>query len=388
MSTYISSDANRFYVGVESEYGIAQTVDASNRFPAKWLHAQQRIQVGRRFDKTGTRTFWGSSPDGKRITAFEVQTYLTSWAGSVPSYGALFQAALGAPPHLGTQLTIAAVQGTTQFQSSAPHGLSPGCGVSYSNEIRFVTGVPDAQTLSINAPFAQMLQVGGTLSACVTYMPGALPGSLSLYDYWDPVTAVSRLVVGAAVDEMNVQINGDFHEFTFNGPAADLLDSVNFTARSSGLTSFPSEPSVSPVEYTMVPGHLGQVWLGGPADQFFTLTAASIELKNNISVRNNEFGSSQPLAISAGQREVSTRFVLIARDDAQTLALYSAARQRSPLPMMLQLGQRQGQMMGIFMQSVVPELPIYDDSQPRLQWEFNNSLAQGISNDEIFIAFG
>jgi hypothetical protein len=54
---------------------------------------------------------------------------------------------------------------------------------------------------------------------------------------------------------------------------------------------------------------------------------------------------------------------------------------------MVQLGQQQGQIMGIFMQKVVPEIPVYDDSQPRLQWQFNNNLAQGISNDEIFIAF-
>jgi hypothetical protein len=104
-------------------------------------------------------------------------------------------------------------------------------------------------------------------------------------------------------------------------------------------------------------------------------------------MRNPEYGSAYPRGISAGEREVLLDFTLLAQDDAQTTSLYAAAKQRNPIPAMLQLGQQQGQIMGIFMQQVVPEIPVYDDSQPRLQWQFNNNLAQGISNDEIFIAF-
>jgi hypothetical protein len=387
MSTYISSNANRFYVGLESSYGKAQSVGSAQRFPAKWVRAQQKTQIGHRFDKTGTRTYLGSSPEGRRHTAFEVQTYLTSWEGSTPSYGSLFQAALGSAPRQGADAVISGVQGTAQFQTASAHGLSMGCGIAYGNEVRFVTAVPDAQTITINAPFANTPQVGNTLAACTTYAPGTTLSSLSLYDYWDPITTVSRLLVGATVDEMKLKINGDFHEFSFSGPAADLLDSTNFRTGSSGLTAFPAEPAVLANQYAVVPGHLGEIWLGGPANQFFTLTGASIEMRNNISLRNNEFGSSLPLGFSAGQRELSTSFTLMAQDDAQTLALYSAANERVPVPMMLQLGQRPGQMMAVFMQNVVPEIPIYDDSNPRLEWDFNNNLAQGVSDDEIFIAF-
>jgi hypothetical protein len=104
-------------------------------------------------------------------------------------------------------------------------------------------------------------------------------------------------------------------------------------------------------------------------------------------MRSAEYGSSYPRGISTGEREVLLDFKLLAQDDAETVALYAAAKQRSPIPAMLQLGQQQGQIMGIFMQQVVPEIPVYDDSQPRLQWQFNNNMAQGVSNDEIFIAF-
>jgi len=75
-------------------------------------------------------------------------------------------------------------------------------------------------------------------------------------------------------------------------------------------------------------------------------------------------------------------------DDAATQALYQAARQRSPMPAMLQLGNQQGQMFGLYLQSVIPEVPEYDDSHVRLQWKFSDSRAQGTVDDEIYVAFG
>jgi hypothetical protein len=299
----------------------------------------------------------------------------------------LFQAALGAPPSANSGLTIASVAGLVQFQTAAAHGLSVGAGVSFGNEVRFVSAIVDSGTFSINAPFSTPPKPGSVLSACVTYAPGTALPSVTIYDYWDPVSAVGRCLVGAAVDVLNVSVNGDFHEFSFAGPAADLLDSSTFTPGTAGLASYPVEPSLSTFDYSLVPGHLGQVWLGAPASQFFTLTGASIEVKNNIAMRNSEYGSSYPLAVTPGNREVISRFALLAQDDAQTTALYAAAKARVPMPMMLQLGQCQGQTMGIYMPQVVPELPMYTDSEPRLEWEFQNNLAQGLSNDEIYIAF-
>jgi hypothetical protein len=81
-------------------------------------------------------------------------------------------------------------------------------------------------------------------------------------------------------------------------------------------------------------------------------------------------------------------FSLYQQDDSITPALYQAARQRSPIPVMLQLGQQQGQMFGLYMQNVIPEVPEFDDSDKRQQWHFVNCRAQGVLNNEIFVAFG
>lgn len=43
MSSYISSNANRFYVALESAYGQAAPVTAANRFPAVRLSVKQAL---------------------------------------------------------------------------------------------------------------------------------------------------------------------------------------------------------------------------------------------------------------------------------------------------------------------------------------------------------
>src|SRR5438105_2365177 len=263
MANYISSNANRFYVAIEASYGQAASVSAAGRFPAVRLQAHQLLETGKRQDKTGTRTFLGTSKDARRQTAFQARTYLTSWNGlTEPSYGPLFQAALGAPARLSSGLVIASLQSSIGLQTTAPHGLSSGSGILFGNEIRFVTGVPDAFTVVVNAPFSTTPVAGAGLTPAITYsLSSALP-SLTLYDYWDPITAVSRIVTGAGVSSLEVSVNGDYHEYIFNGPAADILDSSSFSAGMAGLSSFPAEPNSQGFDYSIVPGHLGQVWLG------------------------------------------------------------------------------------------------------------------------------
>jgi hypothetical protein len=75
-------------------------------------------------------------------------------------------------------------------------------------------------------------------------------------------------------------------------------------------------------------------------------------------------------------------------DDSATPALYQAARQVSPTSAMLQLGQQQGELFGVYMKSVVPQVPQFDDSDQRQQWQFQTCRAQGSVDDEIFVAFG
>jgi hypothetical protein len=389
MPSYISSNANRFYTALESTFGVVASITAADRIPAVKLGIRQQLDGGQRRDKTGSRTFGGTPAGVRRRTDFDLQTYLTSWdkSAAAPAYGPLFQSALGAAPQrfAGGMVASASAQGNIQF--AAAHGLSAGQGVSSGGEVRFVAAIVDANTVQVNAPFTTLPAAGSMLSATVTYQPATELPSVSLFDYWSPSTAVQRILQGATVDQMEIAINGDFHQFRFTGLAKDLLDSATFDGPVGQLQAYPPEPAIAAFDYSIVPGHLGQAWLGVSPTKFCTITGGSVVVKNELAARSREFGNCAPKAFAPGGRTVTAAFDLYSMDSAATTELYEAARQGSPITVMFQLGQVDGQVVGVYLKSVVPEVPEFDDSDNRLQWKFRASRAQGTIDDEISVAF-
>lgn len=388
--SYILSNDNRFYVALEQSYGAAATIGASNRIPAVKLTTKQQTEKVQRSDKTGSRTFPGI-PSGLRLqTSFGLKIYMANWAdpGVLPPYDPLFQACLGGSALQSAGGTVASTSGSSTIVFSAAHGLTPGGAVTSGGEIRFVTVVVNATTLQLNAPFSVTPNASSQTGPTTLYQTTENLSSVTLFDYWSPSTAVQRVLAGMAVDTLSIKVNGDFHEFDFSGQAQDMVDTASFQSGQFGLSTFPAEPSVSPINYSIIPGNLGQVWLGSSPTRFLTLTNATVTFANNLELRASEFGAILPSTIAPGQRTVSVSFSLYEMDDAGTAALYQAARQRSPISVMMQLGQQQGELFGIYMQSVVPEVPAFDDSDKRLQWQFQSSRAQGSVNDEIYVAFG
>jgi hypothetical protein len=392
MASYISSNANRFYTALESAYGQTPSITAANRIPALKLTVRQQLEVTDRKDKTGSRTFTGLPAGGRRQTSFEVRTLLTNWqqGASSPSYGPLFQAALGATPAYFAGGTAATTTGNGRLAFAAPHGLSANQAVTSGGEIRFVAAVVDTQTVQLNVPFTVPPAVGAPVGAALSYTPTTELPSVGIFDYWDPATATQRLLCGGAVDQMEIDLNGDYHEFRFSGQAQDVVDSTSFGSSSIGtvqLQSFPAEPALEAFDYTIVPGNLGQAWMGTSPTQLFTVTSASVLLKNGLDARSREFGSSLPMAISPGTRSVGATFELYSQDDSSTQGLYQAARQQAPISVMFQLGEIQGQLVGVYLPSVIPVVPEFDDSKNRLQWKFRSSRAQGTVDNEIAVAF-
>jgi hypothetical protein len=272
---------------------------------------------------------------------------------------------------------------------TAPHGLVLGQAIATTTEIRFVAAIGDPTHIILNAPFRTVPAVGTVLQGTVTYTPATNLPSVSIFDYWSPVTAVQRLLRGAVVNDMEITVNGDFHEFQFTGPAQDVLDSGSFSSGQAGLTSYPAEPASASFDYSIVPGNLGEAWLGTTPSQFCTLTSATVALKNNIDLRAREFGCcGLPRGVAPGRREVTVAFEIFGMDDAATEGLYQAARQESPISVMFQLGRASGQMMAVYLQSVIPAVPEFVDTLNRQQWKFRPSRAQGTIDNEIQVAFG
>jgi hypothetical protein len=388
--SYILSNDNRFYVALEQTYGNAATVTATNRISAVALSIKQQTEKIQRKDKTGSRTFVGNPSGLRSDTSFELKSYMTNWADPtvLPAHGPLFEACLGSAAAVSAGGTVAGLPSATQVAFAAAHGLSPGQAVTSGGEIRFVSAIVDNFTVQLQAPFTVSPAISSATGPTAVYQPAEVLNSVTIYDYWSPGTAVQRILSGAALDKLTLKVNGDFHEFDFSGQAQDVVDSSSFEGSQAGLSAFPAEPTVAPINYSIIPGHLGQVWLGSVPNRFFTLTAAQITLDNNIDLREREFGTILPSAISPGLRSVTLDFSLYQQDNTATQALYQAARQKSPISVMIQLGQQQGQLFGMYMTSVIPQVPEFSDTETRQQWQFQNCRAQGSVDDELFVAFG
>ncbi|HEV2688471.1 MAG TPA: hypothetical protein VGV35_07945, partial [Bryobacteraceae bacterium] len=212
---YISSNDNRFYVGLEPSYGNAATVVAANRIAAVKLTTKQKTENVQRKDKTGSRTFAGNPSGMRRETSFELKTYMTSWADqtSQPGHGPLFQSCLGNAAMLSGGGAVASMPDPTKIAFSAPHGLVPGQAISIGGEIRFVAAIVDDHTVQLNAPLTAAQAGGAQTGPTATYSPAKDLKSVSIFDYWSPGTAVQRILCGAALDKLTVKVNGDFHEF-------------------------------------------------------------------------------------------------------------------------------------------------------------------------------
>jgi hypothetical protein len=389
MACYISSNDNRFYAAIEQQYGTVAAVTAADRFPGVSLRAAQSNDIPRRRDKTGTRTWQGMTGTPRRRTSFALETYLVSReeAGQAPGYGPMIQAALGGAQRTPAALQVASANSTT-ITTTASHGLSEGMAVTFGGEIRVVAATPDGQSMVLAAPFTTTPGTGSMLGATVSFGPAKQLPSVSLYDCWSPTGSVQRLLRGTAVDKMEIRVNSDFHEIGFAGIAADLLDSASFETGQGGLTQFPAEPMLGELNYSPVPGHLGQAWVGVGPSRFHTVTAAQITVENNLETRRNEFGMIDPLCLVVGERVVSVEFELYSRDDASFNELYQAARQRSPVSCFMQLGEVEGELCGVYVKSFVPEVPEFIDDENRLRWRFKASRAQGAAEDEIYVTFG
>ena len=150
------------------------------------------MATGRR-DKTGSRTFAGLPNTIRRDTSFQLSTFMTEWTNqtAAPTQGPLFQAALGATPLLYTGGTVASVTSQTELQFTGPHGLTPGQAMTSGGDIRFVAAVANTRQYSSTLRSRSRRRRERRSAPTMTYTLAEDLPSVSIFDYWDPSTAVA-----------------------------------------------------------------------------------------------------------------------------------------------------------------------------------------------------
>lgn len=386
---YISVIDNRHYVSLEQQFGAVSIPATSNRVPLQSMDLSQRFHIPKRKDKSGSRSFIGSGAPLREEARFHAKGYLyPTTIGSTSPVRPLIEAAMGGPTLSFNGGLVDSALDSTHFRFVAPHGLAPGQALSFGGELRFVRAIVDPFTVETNAPYTQLPGASTTFGPTTTFTLGRDLPSISLFDYWGGQSGLHRIATGAVVDVMKVGLNGDFHDLEFQGPASRILDSASFAGGMGGLSVFPDEPAIQTFGNSPVPGHLGQVWFGSTLSRFHSVTGATARVSNNVAMRTREFGSVNARAFVPGERSIGLKFSIFQEDTTATRDLYLAARSRLPIQVMLQLGQQATQLLSVYMKSVVPVIPSYDEGDARVEWTFEDASAQGQADDELYIAIG
>ncbi|MBZ2184779.1 MAG: hypothetical protein K7J46_08695 [Bryobacter sp.] len=344
-----------------------------------------RKQLFRR-DKTGFRSESPVLGPQRELLEFNLESYGTGWSGSTskPAIAPLLESGMGNAMAIGATLKVSAAS-SVNVTLQADANLTIGMGLAFGAEIRFVASIAGPRDFTLNAPFSVQLAPASDLQVCANLAPGDAVRPLSILDTWAPAQAVQRLVSGAVTDQMRIRVNNDFLEVETRGYATSLYDNVSGVG---GVNfQFPDPPPAAQSAISApIAGHLGQVWIGSPASRFCTLTQAEVRIENNIEPRTDEFGCYETKGFVLGRRKVSLDLTLFERNDLISQVLYSSATLNQPLSVMLQMGTQPGSLFAIYLPAVLFPVPAFNDSQPRLLWQFRNALALGAANDEVFLA--
>lgn len=387
MSCYINSTNERLYCALESEYGTAAALTPADRVSFRSLKvAEETIRTARK-DKTGSRTRFAPHPEIRSENQFDLSCYFPGRdpVNPVDAMTNLVESALGGLRTSTTGLVVSAVGSSPASVSFAsPHGLVSGQGLRFGGEMRFVNTVSDANTVLLSAAFGAGLQAGSVLGTSVTLYPGDKPKSVTFGDYWTPSGTLDRVLAGSVIDEMEIALNSDFHGARFRGVTREVVTATAFDAGSTGLATFPAEASSGYQSFQLVPGHVGRLFIGGI--EFFLLSL-SLKLGNQVDAKAREFGLRVAPCYSADLREVEIQFSLYANTSSAVSNLHAIARTRQETDLTIQLGNKAGQLVGIHVPRFVPEIPEVSDADSRAVMSYPSSLAYGVMNDEITIAF-
>ncbi len=387
MSCYINTTGERLYGAIEQAYGTARSLVGTDRLSFRRLALTERTKRAERRDKTGTRTRFAPHPELRTENRFDLDCYFAGRdpANPVDGVSNLVEATLGGVRSTWNGLTVTDVGGGGMVVSfNAVHNLQQGQAIRFQGQIRFVKTVNSSTTVTVSAPFGAGFQVGSVTGKTITMWPGEKPKAVTMGNYWSPTGTLDRVLAGCVVNEMAVALNSDFHGAAFRGTVREVASVTGFDAGSTGLSGFPMEPINPTQAFQLVPGHVGRLFLGGV--EYFLLDL-NLRILNNADTSTREFGMSLAPCYSADLREVSLQFQLYAATDAAVNQLHVLARQRQETDLTIQLGNQAGQLVGIHVPRFVPEIPDMNEADSRVVMSYPRSMAYGVSNDEISIAF-
>ncbi len=382
---YIQSASNRIFVRRESDSNDLLEMTTAELAPALQFEYRSEREQLLREDKNGLRSRMAVTGPVRETHQFFMKYYGTGWSGEGRNaVSALTESALWNSAVETTAVEVIAAAGN-QVSLASGSNLGIGSALGYGGEIRFIEAVLSQSDYQLNAPFSIGIGPGAILETCLTWQPGDVPQRLAILDEWAPSNAVKRLFKGAVVDRLKIGVNNEFLEMEAYGYAQKMFDNIASNYPEGQL--FPTAPVAHSTNWSQpIPGHLGQVLIGQQDGRLCALTAAEIEIDNNVEARSNEFGCYETKNFVPGKRKVTVSISVYQRTDEMSRYIYDKASRNEPVSVMIQMGNQPGSLFAAYLPSVLFPTPEFDDSKARLVWRFSSGMAIGGVNDEIFLA--
>lgn len=378
--TLVSGRRGQVYAALESTFGTSPghaATDAIRHLAVKLQRnafnradsPEKKWGPGRttRFDREETAD-WSLEallrPSGTLNTLAEASEILEAGFGS-KSNTTLSTTVSASPTPTATGCTVASATGLAKHQAI----LVVVSGVKYLRFLTDVTG--SALTWAPALPAAPA--TGAALKGVCTYrLSTDLALSLAIAHYLHSDTTHSRLATGAVVDRLAF-------DFARN-------DEARFSA--SGPCKTVTTPAASkPAAFTTVGGNppsglTGQCYIGAAAYKMLKLNA---EITNGLRLRYT-FGSATPIEIlPRGRRLVTLGLDALVADES---VIYDNAESGTTVPVMLQQGFTEGNIVGLYAPLVDFDIPSPDDGDDEPTWPFKGVCLESADqqNDEVILA--
>lgn len=203
-------------------------------------------------------------------------------------------------------------------------------------------------------------------STSVTYNLNSASKAVQLWRFRQPSTIMQQMGLGCVIQELSFNFEQQANaKFTANGTCWNVLDSKNFstevTLGKGGLTSFPAEPGSPTSAGDPVNGLTGTATLDG--DTTVQIKSATVRMSTAIEIPSDRLFGGQ--FGTAPERDILGVYVdlsIIDEDTAAVTALYTKARARTKIPILLEAGSVAGsRILWTLGNCLLPE-PALDDS--------------------------
>jgi len=304
--------------------------------------------------------------------------YPSGTINTVPDLDFALKAVFGASTNVTLATTVAASPAPTAtvFTVASVGTLAVGDAVLVNVtggglQVRWITAI-NTLALTVAPALSAAPTTGDTVKGCITYkLTTALlaTGSLNLARYLNG--GISYEMNGCAPESLRLTFDANNEIiWELSGPAQKRTrpaqtDPATFTTAGS------QPPS----------GLTGYLRINATAEEFLT---AAFEIKNNITLDNFAFGTSQAQAMfRAKKREVTVNMTTMSSDDVTIL---DAAENTADTVALIQCGLTEGNIVAAYCPRLEIDTPDDSDAEETTQLAYRATAKGTAGNDELYLA--